>query len=204
MKLPRCSTTRSMLPAPWPGASRNVAPSSRTSSYSSREASTRWVQSASAHSQMNSVDPASKRSALSAIRSFTSRKALSVRAFLTSGESSMGTAQRRSAGNGFVHYRDTVKQWPEPVERVAAVLRAAAVDARVEEFADETPSAGAAARAAGCKRSEIVKSLVLVCDLRPVLEFVLDPKRAGAVRLSAAAGARYARVAKPDDVRSAR
>src|SRR5581483_11325115 len=89
----------------------------------------------------------------------------------------------------------------EPVERVAAVLRAAAVDARVEEFADETPSAGAAARAAGCKRSEIVKSLV--CVQLPVLALVPGDKRVDAARLSAAAGAGYARVAKPDEVRSA-
>lgn len=102
-----------------------------------------------------------------------------------------------------VDYRGTVKQWPEPVERVAAVLRAAGVDARVEEFAEETPTAGAAARAAGCKRAEIVKSLVFVCDQRPVLALVPGDKRVDAVRLSAAAGAGYARVAKPEEVRSA-
>ena len=45
---------------------------------------------------------------------------------------------------GHNDYGGEVDTWPEPVERVAAVLRAAAVDARVEEFADETPSAGAA------------------------------------------------------------
>jgi hypothetical protein len=86
-------------------------------------------------------------------------------------------------------YGAAVDTWPEPVERVAAVLRAAAVDARVEEFADETPTAGAAARAAGCKRAEIVKSLVFVCDQRPVLALVPGDKRVDAARLSAAAGA---------------
>ena len=104
---------------------------------------------------------------------------------------------------GHNDYGGEVDTWPEPVERVAAVLRAAAVDARVEEFADETPSAGAAARAAGCKRSEIVKSLVFVCDQRPVLALVPGDKRVDAARLSAAAGAGYARVAKPEEVRSA-
>jgi Cys-tRNA(Pro) deacylase len=96
-----------------------------------------------------------------------------------------------------------VNPWPEPVERVASVLREAAVDARVEEFSEGTPTAGAAARAAGCKRAEIVKSLVFVCDERPVLALVPGDKRVDAARLSAAAGARYARVAKPDEVRSA-
>jgi prolyl-tRNA editing enzyme YbaK/EbsC (Cys-tRNA(Pro) deacylase) len=95
-----------------------------------------------------------------------------------------------------------VNSWPEPVERVAAVLRASAVDARLEEFPDGTPTAGEAARAAGCKRAEIVKSLVFVCDQRPVLALVPGDKRVDPVRLSAAAGAGYARVAKPDEVRS--
>ena len=41
--------------------------------------------------------------------------------------------------------------WPEPVERVAGVLRARAVDARLEEFEEGTATAAAAARAAGCE-----------------------------------------------------
>ena len=93
--------------------------------------------------------------------------------------------------------------WPEPVERVAAVLRAAAVDARIEEFPEGTPTAEEAARAVGCTRAEIVKSLVFVCDGRPVLALVPGDKRADARRLSAAAGAGYARVAKPEEVVSA-
>ena len=51
--------------------------------------------------------------------------------------------------------------WPEPVERVSEVLRAAAVDSRIEEFADGTPTARAAAEAVGCELGQIVKSLVL-------------------------------------------
>jgi prolyl-tRNA editing enzyme YbaK/EbsC (Cys-tRNA(Pro) deacylase) len=96
-----------------------------------------------------------------------------------------------------------VDSWPEPVERVAAVLRAAAVDARIEEFPEGTPTAGEAARAIGCTRAEIVKSLVFVCDGRPVLALIPGDKRADAQRLSAAAGAGYARVAKPEEVVSA-
>ena len=37
--------------------------------------------------------------------------------------------------------------WPDPVERVSAVLRAAAVEARIEEFTDGTPTARDAAKA---------------------------------------------------------
>ena len=41
--------------------------------------------------------------------------------------------------------------WPEPVERVARELRAAAVDVTIEEFPEGTPTAEAAARAIGCR-----------------------------------------------------
>src|SRR5258707_149254 len=62
--------------------------------------------------------------------------------------------------------------WPEPVERVSAFLRAAAVDARIEEFSDGTPTAREAAKAVGCELGQIVKSVVLVCDGAYVLALV--------------------------------
>jgi len=96
-----------------------------------------------------------------------------------------------------------VDPWPEEVERVAAVLRAAAIDARLEEFPEGTPTAEAAARAVGATRAEIVKSLVFICDDRPVLALVPGDKRADAGRLSAAAGGASARVAKADEVLAA-
>ena len=93
--------------------------------------------------------------------------------------------------------------WPEPVERVAAVLRGAGVDARIEEFSDGTPTAAAAARAIGCEPEEIVKSLVFVCDGRPVLALVPGDRRADPNKVAAAAEAGYARVARPEEVRAA-
>jgi prolyl-tRNA editing enzyme YbaK/EbsC (Cys-tRNA(Pro) deacylase) len=98
-------------------------------------------------------------------------------------------------GTGSFHYRDTVKPWPEPVERVASYLRMAGIDARLEEFPDGTPTAAAAARAVGCTRAEIVKSLVFVADGKPVLALVPGDKRADPARLSA-----DARVARPEEV----
>jgi prolyl-tRNA editing enzyme YbaK/EbsC (Cys-tRNA(Pro) deacylase) len=92
-------------------------------------------------------------------------------------------------------YGGSVDTWPEPVERVAAVLRAAAVDARLEEFPDGTPTAADAAKAVGCTRAEIVKSVVFVCDGRPVLALVPGDKRADPAKLSG-----EARVARPDEV----
>jgi Cys-tRNA(Pro)/Cys-tRNA(Cys) deacylase len=96
-----------------------------------------------------------------------------------------------------------VERWPEPVARVADVLRRAGVDARVEEFAEGTPTAGAAAKAVGCARAQIVKSLVFVSDGRPILALVPGDRRADETRIAAAAGARYARVARPDEVLAA-
>jgi len=59
--------------------------------------------------------------------------------------------------------------WPEPVERVAAFLREVGAEARLEELPQETPTAEGAADAIGCTLSQIVKSLVLVCDGAPVV-----------------------------------
>src|SRR5262249_50831652 len=75
-------------------------------------------------------------------------------------------------------YGAPVEQWPEPVARVAEVLRQSGIDARVEEFPEGTPTAGAAAKAVGASRAQIVKSLVFVCDGRPTLVLVPGDRRA--------------------------
>jgi prolyl-tRNA editing enzyme YbaK/EbsC (Cys-tRNA(Pro) deacylase) len=90
--------------------------------------------------------------------------------------------------------------WPEPVERVSAFLRAAAVDARIEEFTEGTPTAREAARAVGCELGQIVKSLVLVCDGAYVLALVPGDRRADEDAVRTAVGAEDVRVAKPDEV----
>ena len=90
--------------------------------------------------------------------------------------------------------------WPESVERVAAVLRERAVDARLEEFPEGTSTAAAAARAVGCERAQIVKTLVFICDGLPVLALLPGDRRADALKVAAAADARYARTAKPEEV----
>jgi prolyl-tRNA editing enzyme YbaK/EbsC (Cys-tRNA(Pro) deacylase) len=90
--------------------------------------------------------------------------------------------------------------WPEPVERVASVLRTAAVDARIEEFAGGTPTARDAAKAVGCELAQIVKSLVFVCDGAFVLALVPGDRRADEAAVGAAVGAQHVRVAKADEV----
>ena len=96
-----------------------------------------------------------------------------------------------------------MESWPEPVSRVAEVLRRSGVDARVEEFPEGTPTAGAAAKAVGSSRAQIVKSLVFICDGRPVLGLVPGDRRADETKVAAAAGAKAARVARPDEVLAA-
>ena len=91
-------------------------------------------------------------------------------------------------------------EWPEPVERVSAVLRAAAVDARVEEFPEGTPTAKDAAAAIGCELSQIVKSLVFVCDGAYVLALVPGDRRADEAAVAAAVSAASVRIAGPEEV----
>ena len=93
-----------------------------------------------------------------------------------------------------------MERWPEPVARVAEVLKRAGVDARVEEFPEGTPTASAAAKAVGSSRAQIVKSLVFICDGRPTLALVPGDRRADETKVATAAGARHARVARPDEV----
>ena len=93
-----------------------------------------------------------------------------------------------------------MKAWPEPVERVAAVLRGHAVDARLEEFEEGTSTAASAAAALGCEAAEIVKTLVFVCDGLPVLALLPGDRRADAAKLATAAAARAVRVARPEEV----
>jgi len=90
--------------------------------------------------------------------------------------------------------------WPEPVERVSAMLRAAAIDARIEEFGEGTPTAKDAARAVGCELEQIVKSVVLVCDGAYVMALVPGDRRAGTDAVREAVGAVEVRVARASEV----
>jgi prolyl-tRNA editing enzyme YbaK/EbsC (Cys-tRNA(Pro) deacylase) len=93
-----------------------------------------------------------------------------------------------------------MSSWPEPVERVSAFLRAAAVDARIEEFTEGTPTAREAARAVGCELAQIVKSLVLVCDGAYVLALVPGDRRADEDAIRGLVGAQEVRIAKAAEV----
>lgn len=94
-------------------------------------------------------------------------------------------------------------EWPEPVERVATYIREAGAEARVEEFAERTPTAADAARAVGCAESQIVKSLVLECDGRALVALVPGNRRADTAKIARAAGCARAAVAGRAQVREA-
>jgi Cys-tRNA(Pro) deacylase len=94
--------------------------------------------------------------------------------------------------------------WPEPVERVAREIRAAAVDASIQEFEEGAATAEAAARAVGCRLDQIVKSILFMCDGgRAVLAMVPGDRRADETLVAAAAGADEIRVAKAAEVLAA-
>ncbi len=93
--------------------------------------------------------------------------------------------------------------WPEPVERVAAFLREAGAEARLEEFKSGTPTAEDAARAAGCSVDQIVKSIVVVCDDSPVLALVPGDRRVDTEKVAREVGSSAARVARADEVERA-
>jgi prolyl-tRNA editing enzyme YbaK/EbsC (Cys-tRNA(Pro) deacylase) len=87
------------------------------------------------------------------------------------------------------------RAWPEPVERVAAFMRAAGAEARLEEFEHGTPTAEDAARAVGCGLSQIVKSLVFDCDGRAIVVMVPGDERASSRKVRSAGGCGRARIA---------
>ena len=76
---------------------------------------------------------------------------------------------------------------PEAVARVARFLSEARAEARLQEFRSGTPTADAAADAVGCELDQIVKSLVFLCDERPILAMVPGSRRADPRKIAAAA-----------------
>jgi prolyl-tRNA editing enzyme YbaK/EbsC (Cys-tRNA(Pro) deacylase) len=97
----------------------------------------------------------------------------------------------------------TPRNWPEPVERVAEVLRRSGAEARIEEFPQGTPTAEAAAQAAGCALGQIVKSLVFEAGGRFIVAMIPGDRRADRAKVAQAAGTRKARVASAEEVESA-
>lgn len=96
-----------------------------------------------------------------------------------------------------------VRSWPEPVERVSQFLQQTGAEARIEEFESGTPTAVEAARAAGVKLGQIVKSLVFNCDGRWVVVLIPGDRRADRHKIALAAQATRAKIASPEEVEQA-
>ena len=86
---------------------------------------------------------------------------------------------------------------------MSSFLRDAGADARIEEFSAGTPTAAEAAAAVGCDLDQIVKSLVLLCDGKPVVALVPGDRRGDPEKIARAAGGDSARIAKADEVEHA-
>jgi prolyl-tRNA editing enzyme YbaK/EbsC (Cys-tRNA(Pro) deacylase) len=95
-----------------------------------------------------------------------------------------------------------VREWPEPVRRVAEFLRASSAEARIEEFPEGTPTAAAAAEAVGCDLGDIVKSLVVECEGHPALVLVPGDRRADLGKVAEALGGGTARVVSAERVKA--
>jgi prolyl-tRNA editing enzyme YbaK/EbsC (Cys-tRNA(Pro) deacylase) len=86
---------------------------------------------------------------------------------------------------------------------VSSFLRESGAEARIEEFPEGTPTAADAAAAVGCGLDQIVKSLVLVCDERPVVALVPGDRRGDPEKVARALGAESARIASAQEVEDA-
>ncbi len=93
--------------------------------------------------------------------------------------------------------------WPEQVDRVAAFLRKAGAEARLEELAGGGATAAEAAETIGCELQQIVKSLVFICDGLPIAVLVPGDRRADRTKIARGARAEDARVARPEEVEAA-
>jgi prolyl-tRNA editing enzyme YbaK/EbsC (Cys-tRNA(Pro) deacylase) len=86
---------------------------------------------------------------------------------------------------------------------VSSFLRESGAEARIHEFPEGTPTAQDAAAAVGCDLDQIVKSLVLICDDRPVVALVPGDRRGDPDKVARALSAGSARVASAREVEDA-
>lgn len=90
--------------------------------------------------------------------------------------------------------------WPPDVERVAAFLREAGAEARIDELVGDGATAEGAADAVGSTLAQIVKTLLFVCDEAGVAVLVPGDRRADSAAIARLVGARRAAIARPDEV----
>jgi len=89
------------------------------------------------------------------------------------------------------------------IDRFTEAARLMGLTPKIRRFPQGTKTASDAAAAIGCDAAQIVKSLVFVADGRPLLAYTSGANRVDPVKLAAAAGAREARRARPEEAREA-
>ena len=89
------------------------------------------------------------------------------------------------------------------IDRFLAAARELGLEPDVHRFPEGTKTAEDAARAIGCDVAQIVKSLVLSADGRPLLALTSGAHRADTARLADLAGAHEVRRATPEEARAA-
>ncbi len=92
---------------------------------------------------------------------------------------------------------------PGSRERVRSYLEARGLADGLFEFEQSTKTAQQAADAMGCELGQIVKSLVFVADGAPVMALVAGDRRGDTAAIAGLLGARKARFADAETVRSA-
>ena len=90
--------------------------------------------------------------------------------------------------------------WPEPVERVARVLRDAGVESHVEELPEEPEDDEAAARALGCDLGQLVRLRLYLCDGRYVVALVPGDRHVDGVAVAELTGATEVRLASVEQL----
>jgi len=88
-------------------------------------------------------------------------------------------------------------------ERVRTFLETRGLAGGLTEFEQSTKTAADAAQAMGCELGQIVKSLVVVADGRPVLALVAGDRRGDLDAIATEVGASKVRMADADAVRAA-
>jgi prolyl-tRNA editing enzyme YbaK/EbsC (Cys-tRNA(Pro) deacylase) len=94
-----------------------------------------------------------------------------------------------------------MEPWPEPVERVAAKLRRRRSEASIEELGSRVASAREAAETLGVELADIVKTVIVVCDGKPVAVLSPGGRRVSLEKVARLTGSEQARVATAPEVR---
>tara|TARA_B100000686_G_C16392327_1_gene763074 strand:- start:150 stop:698 length:549 start_codon:yes stop_codon:yes gene_type:complete len=98
------------------------------------------------------------------------------------------------------NFSDSERPIPDTVLRVTTFLEQAGIEASLHEFYERTPTAKLAARAVGCKMSQVVKSLIFACDRELTLVMVGGDLRVDKAKICSFMGVTAAKIVKPEVV----